>query len=117
MSHAYQVAPLTDREQLAQWYILDAAGEAAVFLDTHPALTPLLLEGYPVVKKYFPQSRIALRVTCDPDALEWCELLAAIDPGCLPPEALDRYEQFKQNWWLAARHRTGQSLVIIVQYL
>jgi len=117
MSSAYQVAPLTDREQLAHWYTLDGDGAAAAFLDAHPGLTPLLLEAYPIVKKYFPQSGIALRVTCDPAALEWCELLVAIDPGCPPTEALDRYEQFKQSWWLAARRRAGKSLMIIVQYL
>ena len=49
MSSAYQTAALTDREQLAHWYTLDAAGAAAAFLDAHPFLTPLLLEAYPVL--------------------------------------------------------------------
>jgi len=99
MRSAYKVAPLTDREQLAHWYTLDAAGAAAAFLDAHPGLTPLLLEAYPVLVQHFPQGRMSLRVTHDPEGWDWSELVASINPGCEPPEALQRYEAFKQEWW------------------
>jgi len=96
MSYAYQTAALTDREQLAHWYTLDAAGAAAAFLDAHPGLTPLLLEAYPVLVQHFPQGRMSLRVSHDPEGWDGSELVASINPGCEPTEALERLEQFDQ---------------------
>ena len=116
MSYAYKVAPLTDREQLAQWYTLDAAGAAATFLDAHPGLTPLLLEAYPVLVQHFPQGLMSLEVECDPEGWDWCDLAALINPGCEPTEALQRYEAFKQDWWLANMARDQGSLFFHIEY-
>ena len=116
MSYAYKVAPLTDREQLTHWYTLDTAGEAATFLDAHPGLTPLLLEAYPVLVQHFPQGELSLRVTHDPEGWDWSELVASINPGCEPTEAVTRLEQFDQAWWLGQLDRAQGLLVITVDY-
>ncbi|MDQ2810265.1 MAG: hypothetical protein M3Z04_25600 [Chloroflexota bacterium] len=116
MSYAYQTVPLMDREQLAQWYSLDAAGEAAAFLDTHPALTPLLLAAYPVLVQHFPQGEMSLRVTHDPEGWDWSELVAAINPGCEPTEALERLEQFDQAWESAGLDQAQGVLFFHVEY-
>ncbi len=117
MSSAYQVAPLTDREQLAQWYTLDAAGAATAFLDTHPFLTPLLIEAYPVLVQHFPQGRLFLRVSRDLEDPTWCELVAAINPGCEPTEALERWERFKHDWWLANMDRDQGLFFFHIDYM
>jgi len=116
MSSAYQTAALTDREQLAHWYTLDAAGAAAAFLDAHPFLTPLLLEAYPVLVQHFPQAELSLEVECDPEGWNWCDLAATINPGCEPTEAVTRLEQFDQAWWLGQLDRAQGLLVITVDY-
>ena len=117
MRSAYKVAPLTDREQLAHWYTLDAAGAAAAFLDAHPFLTPLLLEAYPVLVQHFPQGDLFLRVSRDPEDPTWYELVAAINPGCEPAEALRRWDRFKQDWWLANMDRDQGLFFFHIDYI
>ncbi len=116
MSSAYQVVPRTDREQVAQWYTLDGQRQAAAFLDAHPTLTPMLLEAYPVLVRHFPQGKMALRVTHDPEGWDWSELVAAINPGCEPSEAFQRYEAFKQEWWFATKRQNLGSFFFLVDY-
>ena len=116
MSYAYQTAALTDREQLAHWYTLDVAGAAAAFLDAHPGLTPLLLEAYPVLVQHFPQGDLFLRVSRDPEDPTWYELVAAINPGCAPKQAIEDFEAFKQTWWLANMKRAQGALFIHIEY-
>ncbi len=116
MSYAYQTAPLTDREQVAQCYTLDSQGQAAAFLDAHPTLTPLLLEAYPLLIRHFPQGELSLEVECDPEDPSWRNLAAIINPGCEPTEALQRYEAFKQEWWCANMNRDQGLFFFHIEY-
>ncbi len=102
--------------RIRQDYTVPQPDAVRAFLDSYPFLIPLLAEAHTAISRHFPQSHTALELTRDPEALDVVELVAAIDPGCAPTEALDQYESFKQAWWLDAMERTQGRLTMAVLY-
>jgi len=82
--------------ELEQEYTVPQPDAVRAFLDSYPLLTPFLAEAYTAIQQHFPHSRTFLEITRDPAALEVRELVATIDPGCAPAEAVAQYESFKQ---------------------
>ena len=86
------------------------------FLDTHLELSDLLLEAAEQIQAYFPDSQRYLEVDIDPETTE-VKLLLSIEPQFDFDEAVNRLEQFEQDWWLDNFNRAESRLTIILAYL
>ena len=100
---------------LERLYTFREREEVLWFLERYPFLVPLLLEAYYEIEKYFPHSQVFLEVVTDPEAIDDYQLIAFIATNFGPDEAVDRLEQFDEDWWLDALNRAQGKLCIDVE--
>lgn len=102
---------------LEQVYTLRERAEVMPFLERYPFLTSLLLEAYSKVKEYFPDSQAFLEIVGDPEETDDDQLVLFIATNSDPDEALERLDQFDENWWLDALDRAQGKLGISVEFV
>lgn len=96
------LVPSTQLALLERQYTLRGRGEILQFLEKYPSLVELLLEAYSKIEQYFPRSEVFLEVAHDPEATDGDELVASIGTTLKPREAVQRLNQFDDDWWLGA---------------
>ncbi len=104
-------------QELSRFYSFRNPAEVFSFLQTHPFLTPLLLEAYPQIEERFgPNPEVVLEVITDPEAADDQELFAFIRTDLAPEEALEKLHQLDENWWLDEADRANGKLCIHVEF-
>ncbi|MBC8265123.1 MAG: hypothetical protein H8E47_13495 [Anaerolineales bacterium] len=107
-------------QAVIQWlerlYTFKERSEVLWFLDRYPFLASLLLEAYYEIEKHFPYSQVFLEVVTDPEEIDDYQLVASIATNFAPNEAVDRLEQFDEDWWLDALDRAQSKLCIDVEF-
>lgn len=101
---------------LEHLYALEGEPELQQFLETAPFLTPLLQEAHGVIHGYFPQAALFLKVIPDPEVPGDTRLVAAIAPTCPPDEAVAKFTQFLDTWWLDSEEQAQGQLAIVLEY-
>ncbi|MGH7453772.1 MAG: hypothetical protein ACRENG_20650 [bacterium] len=100
-------------EALGKLYTFRRPMEVSEFLEAHPFLVPLLVEAHDKIGEHFePQPEVVLEVVADPEADDDRQLVAFIQSGVDPAEALLRLDKFDKGWWLKASHRSRGKLCI-----
>jgi hypothetical protein len=78
---------------------------------------PLLLEAYGKVETYFGSDpSVVLEVVTDPDAIDDRQLVAFIQTGRGPEDALTRLDRLDTEWWLEASHKSENKLCIHLEH-
>ncbi len=78
------------------------------FLLNHPHLIDLLLEAYPHLAQTFGQdSHVALEVVRDPEVANWTQLVAYLVTSLPVDQALDKLDEFDDEWFLGQDDRVG----------
>ncbi len=77
--------------------------EVSQFLATNSHLVELLRKAYPqIVRLFGAQAIINLEVVSDPEGRDLPELFALIQSPASAASALDKLNQFDEEWWLVA---------------
>lgn len=87
-----------------------------LFLEQNPFLFLLLLEARSVISHYFPDTKVFLEVTMDPEAIDEEQMLAAIAVTSSAEEVFERLDRFDHEWWINAVHRAKGKLCINVEF-
>lgn len=109
-------ASLTEMQVLESLYMFGVQSEVQRYLESAPFLVPLLLDTYFVIRRYFPYSPMFLELVTDPEVIGDTELVIAIAPRCSPDEAVNRYLQLIETWWVDAMERVDGKLSIFLKY-
>ena len=111
---------LTDAHEalrsLEHLYALEGELKVQQFLDAAPFLVPLLQEAHGAIRGYFPQAALCLRVVPDTEIPGDTRLVVAIAPTCSPDEAVAKFMEFLDTWWLDAEERAEGQLAIVLEY-
>lgn len=108
---------MTTTQPLERMYLFREPAKVTEFLESYPFLISLLLEAYDTIRNYFPDAQVFLEVIADQEAVNYKELVIFIATDLKPDEALDRLDQFDENWWLDASDRARGKLSIHVEFL
>ncbi|MEC4892632.1 MAG: hypothetical protein SAL07_16715 [Oscillatoria sp. PMC 1051.18] len=96
----------SDLENLQRLYKFRKPTEVLTFLDRHPFLVPLLLEGYNHIRSRFPNAELFLEYVPDPE-IDDPQLVVYIATSLVNrQQAIDNLEQIDQDWWLNVSDRT-----------
>jgi hypothetical protein len=116
MDTSYKDPAITEGlDEIQGLYTAKGRAEVLAFLEAHPALVPLLLEAAPQLQAYFPDGRLSIERTSDPEEpIE--QLFVAATTGLPFEEARDRLRQFDHSWWLKNRVRAQGKLCIDVEF-
>lgn len=101
---------------LQRQYQLRNSDEVFQFLQENPHLIELLLEAYSKIGHHFPGSPIFLEVAFDPEVGDRGELVASIATKLKPKEAIEKLNQFDDDWWLDASDVSGGKLSIGLEF-
>ena len=94
----------------------DAAVEA--FLEEYPHLIQVLIGAYDGVRKYFGRgTRLALKVSSDPEARGDGQLFVQIGTRLRPREARTLLSALRQEWWHGVYSATKGKMTIGLEYL
>lgn len=101
-SHSVEKAIQSPMSFLLDYYFRIRGREAVLhFVEAHPELNTLLLEAASALDRYFgPGQRATLEIILDPETENAPELVAHVKTSLSVPEALDRLDQFDQEWFL-----------------
>lgn len=99
-------------------FVFRRARNVTEFLEEHPYLCPLLFEAYDRIQEHFgPRPQVTLEVVTDPEATDDRMLYAFIATRLPPEEALEKLDQFDEEWWLTALARTQGMLCIDIEFV
>jgi hypothetical protein len=115
------LTPLQQQEvllaRLDELYQLRNQDEVKGYLRLHDSAINVLLEAPERVKSHFQRdTQIALEVITDPEDGDRKLFAFALTP--LPAEeAMDRLEQFDEEWWFEASERAEGQLIVDVEFI
>jgi hypothetical protein len=92
---------------LKKAYNIPNSADVAVFLDKHPGLADFVLEAAKHIRKYFPYEKLSLEVVSDPEMGEDEELFSYILTSLSVEDALQKLNNFDEQWFLNQLDRTG----------
>ncbi|MEG3971380.1 hypothetical protein QUA00_27720 [Microcoleus sp. T2B6] len=107
---------LVDIESLEKLYSWRGKTEILQFLEKHQFLIPVLLEAADKICHYFPDAKLFIECVTDPEAVEDSMLELAICMNVTPEEAVDKLNQFQDEWWLNLSDKIRQPLCPILEY-
>lgn len=105
-----------DTVTFGQIYTFRRASEVSEFLETEPALIPLLAEARKQIENYFGDVELVIEVITEPEAAGDRELVIFIRTDLPPDEALHRLEQLDDDWWLDASTEAKGKLCIHIEF-
>lgn len=111
--HPVSVADIESLEKLYTWR---GKTEILDFLEKHHFLIPVLLEAPDKISNYFPDAQLFLECVTDPEGIDDDMLELAICMNLEPDEAVDKLNQFQDNWWLNLSNKIRQPLCPILEY-
>lgn len=88
----------SDIESLERLYTFREPTEVLQFLEQYSFLVPLLLNAHKTIRKYFPDSPLFLEYVTDPE-IDDPQLVVFIATNLEPEEALDRLDEFDDDWY------------------
>ncbi|MBS3908738.1 MAG: hypothetical protein KGZ93_03820 [Actinobacteria bacterium] len=100
---------------LEKMYDLRGGTEVMGLIEKQPFLSTLLIDAYRKVLSYFPEAHRYLDVIRDPESPEGSRLALYIATTLAPEEAVERLEQFDEDWWLDTIDNTRGKLIIDVE--
>ncbi len=110
-------APALETEWLEQNYVVADREEVLELVTQHSFLVPLLQAIPGQLKAYFPEARLYLEISYDPEIPDYEKLVVSISPDTYAPEqAFDLFKQFKYGWWLATSRQTQNMLHVMLEY-
>ncbi|NQU04587.1 MAG: hypothetical protein HQ568_00730 [Calditrichaeota bacterium] len=96
-------------------YIQHGLWDVSEFLNKHPLLISILNEAYDHIQKYFPSSKVHLKISRDYDSTElFEELVAIIETDLSVKDTMIQLDEFDENWWDDNIDRAQDLLVIRV---
>lgn len=105
-----------DIEALEKLYNFREKTEIVEFLEIYQFLIPVLLEAPDKISNYFPDAELFLECVSDPEVVGEAMLELAICMNLEPDEAVDKLNQFQDDWWLDLSDRIRESLCPILEY-
>lgn len=101
---------------LPQFYEIKKPGEVFKFLYNHPGLVEIVFEAIYALRNVFgPDVSLELELVTDPETDE-TELFALVEVDLEPEVALQKLEEFDQNWLLDREEITHGLFNIDVQF-
>jgi hypothetical protein len=97
-------------------YIIEKP-EVMEFIDLNSFLKPVLFEAYYKIKRYFPNSKLILRMLDDPESPDFNQLILGIRTNLKPTEALAKLVEFDESWWLDRVGSTQNMLCITLEWV
>jgi hypothetical protein len=108
---------LAQSKTINDFYIVENTVDVNIFLQNHSNLIDFILEAHPQIKKYFPTEKLRLKLYIDPESSEWEYLIISI---CASPEfvdeALNKQNEFDENWWINASLGVAVNLSIDLEF-
>lgn len=112
-----QSSPIAQQiEQLEAIYTFRNPHEISTFLAAHPSLADMLLQAYPHIQFYFPDSPCFLEVRSGLGTPENPQLFLFIVTTQEPQIALTALQKFVDAWWVENKPRAQGHLVIDVEF-
>lgn len=95
-----EINPLVVAE-LEKAFILRNREKVLGFIQNNPFLVPLLMEAHSKIEFYFPASQLFLEASPEAEMLtmDKSSLTIFIDSGLTAKEALEKLDQFDEEWW------------------
>jgi hypothetical protein len=81
-------------------YILSKPSSVSNFLQTHQELASLLDDAYQELRKYFSSEDLKLELVADPEIAGDRQLFVYIFTSLSVPDALEKFDEFDEQWWL-----------------
>lgn len=102
---------------VSKFYTIENILDVNRFLQNHANLIDVILEAYPQIRKYFPIEKLRLKLFFDPESPQWEKLVLSIfaNPESVD-EALNKLEEFDENWWIDASSGVAVNLCIHLDF-
>jgi hypothetical protein len=81
-------------------YILSKSSAVGNFLQAHQELSSLLDEAYQELRKYFSSEDLKLELVADPEIVGNQQLFVYIFTSLSVTDALQKFNEFDEQWWL-----------------
>jgi hypothetical protein len=81
-------------------YILPKLSTVGNFLQAHQELSSLLNEAYQELRKYFSSEDLKLELVTDPEIAGDQQLFVYIFTSLSVTNALEKFDEFDEQWWL-----------------
>jgi hypothetical protein len=81
-------------------YMLPKSSAVGNFLQAHQELTSLLNEAYQELRKYFSSEDLKLELVTDPEIAGEQQLFVYIFTSLSVTDALQKFDEFDEQWWL-----------------
>lgn len=104
-----------EKSLLEKVYTFRDGVEVMGVIEKYPFLASLLINAYEKVLSYFPAPQLFLDVISDPEASDDRRLALYIATNLTPREAVEKLEQFDEDWWLDAIDGARGKLIIDVE--
>ncbi|TVP60412.1 MAG: hypothetical protein EA343_17500 [Nodularia sp. (in: Bacteria)] len=103
--------------EISSHYTIDNFVAILRFLRKHQNMIEVLLEANHEIRKYFSLEKLRLKLYIDPESSQWEYLILSI---CASPdsvdEALDKLDQFENNWWSDASFGVATNICINLEF-
>ncbi len=110
--------PAPDLHRVRDEFVWRDPDSVRAFLEEHFDLIPLVESVGHKLEAYFPGTDFCLEVIDDPDDTDEKTYLACfVITELAPDDAEERYERFRDDWWLNAKSGTKSRLVICLEYI
>lgn len=101
---------------LERLYILNGKTEIWKYLHDHPFLSPILLDAWSWISKYFAAPLLTLEIVSEPEADYDSQLVLSILTDLKPDVALLALDEFDNDWWLDAITQVQGKLCINLEF-
>jgi hypothetical protein len=99
-----------------QDYELRKPEQILSFVENYPALLPLLIDAQEVIRRYFPNTKLALKMFVNPEVVDDASLVILIKSNYSPRETLDRFDSFNDDWGFSTSDRVEGRLTFNLEF-
>ncbi len=105
-----------DIKFLEDLYTFRQKTEIIQFLDKYPFLIAPLQSAAQKVRSYFPDEQLFLRIDHDPEIIDYVHLVLSILTERDPHDALDRLNQFDEDWLRPLPYEVQKHLITTPEF-
>ncbi len=105
-----------DIKSLEELYTFRGKTEIIQFLDQYPFLIAPLQSAAQKVRSYFPNEQLFLRIDHDPEIIDYVHLVLSILTERDPHDALNRLNQFDEDWLRPLPYEFKKHLITIPEF-
>ena len=91
--------------------------DISLFIDNHHDLTSLLLNTSEKVLEFFPDHKLSLELIQDYDFDSEPHIALIIETPLSADEALEKLDNFDENWWIDAKFSSKEKVCIALEYI